>query len=792
MDSPQRFGSMGDPGAKSDGQGVPPWKGAGDGEARKVRRVVHRVLSVASMAKLWRGRLAAEESRSQEEESNRRNNLSHAVGAWSDVYFFMLDAPWSTVAGMVAALYVILVVAGTLPLAVVYLASDRDDEDVVLVRGGPESEDGEVDVMSQLFMFSASNIVTMGFGQHHAATRAVFAIATLQQFIGMIANVFLFSVCINKFQRAEPDIIFSKSALFLTRDDEQYLLFRIGNLRCNFIYHPDVKATLLCHRVTKEGESFMQQYHCKLDNVPSVISGVYTICHRVDDTSPFKDICSEEALASFPTGSLQLSISIMGRDAVYHDDIHAIKRYRGGAEGDFVFNRRFGDIMRVDQETDVPWVDFEEFHVTVPLAGMEDDDEEETDTGALKGAEGAIKGNAVAPGEDAPPRRSSQGALQEPHACLVPTFGHVRVSHNVRPSFDEPDVVHFITGGLHPGGTREDTPMVPVCPFTSGFIMMAKVMGLKYTVSMVRIPAEMGKAELKSAWFTEATGGKGETPALVYNGEVVEGSDAVRAWLLSTFPEHAKGLAPAGQLPEEGYDPGMRLFMALMGLGKIKAAAEDDDEGTAPAFLEGLRKTLALMDAAIASNGGAFGEGGRLSPVDFRLAPFIETVRCFERILPPSVVAANGGKRVVLLDDSVPALRSWHLRRMWPLLRDCMADHELMELLVRTPRNRTMFSTLQLDSPEFVARIDAAVSEWFTHGRILGQRDESVARGEDAPPSSQTRRRRRAPVYRPRPKSTRFTSRGPLPRVEGPAFPADAALGALDGEAAPLNCEFCV
>ena len=121
---------MGDSGARSDGQGLPPWKDAGDGEApKKVRRVVQRALSVASMAKLWRGRVAAEKNRSQEEDSNRRNNLSHAVGAWSDVYFFMLDAPWSTVAGMVAAMYVILVVAGTLPLVVVYLASNRDDED---------------------------------------------------------------------------------------------------------------------------------------------------------------------------------------------------------------------------------------------------------------------------------------------------------------------------------------------------------------------------------------------------------------------------------------------------------------------------------------------------------------------------------------------------------------------------------------------------------------------------------------------------------------------------------------
>jgi len=758
-----------------------------------VRRLIQRVLSVASMAKLWRGRVAIEKSRSQEEDSNRRNNLSHAVGAWSDVYFFMLDAPWSTVAGMVAALYVILIVAGTLPLVVVYLASNRDDEDVFLVSGGPESEDEEVDVFSQMFMFTASNIVNMGFGQHHAETRTVFAIATLQQFIGMIANVFLFSVCINKFQRAEPDIIFSKSALFLTRDDEQYLLFRIGNLRCNFIYHPDIKATLLCHRATKEGESFMQQYHCKLCNVPSVISGVYTMCHKVDDESPFKDICSAEALATFPMGSLQLSISIMGRDAVYHDDIHAIKRYRGGVEGDFVFNRRFGDIMRVDEETDLPWVDFEEFHVTVPLAGMDGDEEEETDMGALHGGQGAIRMNTVVPlEEDTPSPRSSQLMFEEPHACLVQTFSHMQVSHNVRPSFDEPDVVHFITGGLHPGGTREDTPMVPSCPFTSGFIMMAKVMGLKYTVSMVRIPAEMGKAELKSPWLVEATGGKGETPALVYNGEVVEGSDTMRAWLLSTFPEHAKAVAHAGQLPEEGYDPGMRLFMALMGLGKVKAAAEDDEEGTAPAFLEGLRKTLASIDAAIASNGGAFGEGGRLSTLDFRLAPFIEMVRCFERILPPSVVAANGGKRVVLLDDSVPALRSWHLRRMWPLLRDCMADHELMELLMRSPRNRTMFSTLQLDSPELVARIDAAVSEWVTHGRILGARSDSVARQEDAPPPSRTVRQRRAPACRVRPTATRFTSRGPLPMWKTPSSPSDAASGPSEGAAAPLNCEFCV
>jgi len=141
----------------------------------------------------------------------------------------------------------------------------------------------------------------------------------------------------------------------------------------------------------------------------------------------------------------------------------------------------------------------------------------------------------------------------------------------------------------------------------------------------------------------------------------------------------------------------------------------------------------------------------------------------------------------------VPALRSWHLRRMWPLLRDSMADHGLMELLMRTPRNRTMFGTLQFDDPEYVARIDAALSEWFGHGRIsvLQSNDTATAGVTQQGPLVQ-----HAPVCRlRRAMGTQFTPLGPLPVVRTPtllAVSAQVEPGAPEESAAPLHCEFCV
>ena len=86
----------------------------------------------------------------------------------------------------------------------------------------------------------------------------IFALSTALQFLGICINVFLFAVVAAKFQAPHSELVFSDVALFSRRDGVPVFIIRIGNLRCNLVYHPEVKVLLMRHHVTPEGENFMK------------------------------------------------------------------------------------------------------------------------------------------------------------------------------------------------------------------------------------------------------------------------------------------------------------------------------------------------------------------------------------------------------------------------------------------------------------------------------------------------------------------------------------------------------
>ena len=52
---------------------------------------------------------------------------------------------------------------------------------------------------------------------------------TVQQLIGILMNVFLFSVCVTRFQMPQSELFFSQRAIFMTRDGVPHLILRVGN-----------------------------------------------------------------------------------------------------------------------------------------------------------------------------------------------------------------------------------------------------------------------------------------------------------------------------------------------------------------------------------------------------------------------------------------------------------------------------------------------------------------------------------------------------------------------------------
>ena len=77
--------------------------------------------------------------------------------------------------------------------------------------------------------------------------------------------------------------------MILTRDGVPHLLMRVGNLRCHTLYSPRIRLTLLRRHVTAEGESYFRRDDLAVDQ-PSVMSGIHTVAHAIDEESPLREL----------------------------------------------------------------------------------------------------------------------------------------------------------------------------------------------------------------------------------------------------------------------------------------------------------------------------------------------------------------------------------------------------------------------------------------------------------------------------------------------------------------------
>ena len=143
------------------------------------------------------------------------------------------------------------------------------------------------------FVFATSNVLTMGSGMCYAQGYIAALVGFLQNFIGIIINVAVFSIFVVKLQQPRPEVIFSSQALITTRDGEPIFMFRIGNKRVNLLYNPAVYVSLLEPYQTSEGETFVRYRHLKVE-FPNSMTGVATAIHTIDHDSPLLELTAED------------------------------------------------------------------------------------------------------------------------------------------------------------------------------------------------------------------------------------------------------------------------------------------------------------------------------------------------------------------------------------------------------------------------------------------------------------------------------------------------------------------
>ena len=105
----------------------------------------------------------------------------------------------------------------------------------------------------------------------------------------------------------------------------------------------------------------MRNEHLEV-SMPGVITGIYSIAHRIDDdNSPLKPVLDDWEKNS---ARKNITVTFVGRDGVFHDDLHCIKRY--SLSDDVVVDHRFVDATTFDEKTGKPKISFEKISDVVP------------------------------------------------------------------------------------------------------------------------------------------------------------------------------------------------------------------------------------------------------------------------------------------------------------------------------------------------------------------------------------------------------------------------------------------
>lgn len=163
-----------------------------------------------------------------------------------------------------------------------------------------------VDFTSAL-LFSIETQHTIGYGHRHTTTQCPEAVILMmvQSVFGVIIQALMTGIVFAKLQRPKKraeTLMFSKNAVICQRDGQLCLLFRVGDMRKSHIIQSQVRAIVVKHKVTREGEQLpLNQFEMTVGaNGNYSTSGHLFLVwpmileHRIDSNSPFWKMSAED------------------------------------------------------------------------------------------------------------------------------------------------------------------------------------------------------------------------------------------------------------------------------------------------------------------------------------------------------------------------------------------------------------------------------------------------------------------------------------------------------------------
>jgi inward rectifier potassium channel len=263
---------------------------------------------------------------------------------WSDFYHNAMIASWPAFFGALAAAFVLL----NLAFASVYLV------------GGDPIANARPGNLGDLFFFSVETTSTVGYGDMHPQTLYGHAVATVENFTGMVLFAVMTGLTFARFARPRARLVFSRNPVIVDHDGAPTLIVRLANARVSFITEARAKMWVLRPKLSVEGRrlvTFDELRLVKSENPALALS--WTLFHVIDARSPLSGLDADAISAS----EMNFIVSVSGFDETAGQVVRA--RYTFAAQ-DVRPGHEYVDIITLDEQG-VRHVDYGKIHDTRPV-----------------------------------------------------------------------------------------------------------------------------------------------------------------------------------------------------------------------------------------------------------------------------------------------------------------------------------------------------------------------------------------------------------------------------------------
>jgi inward rectifier potassium channel len=265
------------------------------------------------------------------------------TNVWSDVYFNAMTVTWPRFFGALATIFILL----NLAFACLYWLGEAP-----IANAKPGS-------FSDLFFFSVETTSTVGYGDMHPQTMYGHAIATAENFVGMVSLAVMTGLVFSRFSRPRARLIYADNAVITRHNGQPTLMVRLANARNNFITNASAKMWVIRPEQSREGRRMTRFVPLELErNENPVFALTWTLMHIIDEASPLYGMDAEAIAAS----EMNFVVSISGLDETSAQIVYSRKPY---AAQSIKVDHEFVDVVSIDEDG-LRRIDYAKLHQTRP------------------------------------------------------------------------------------------------------------------------------------------------------------------------------------------------------------------------------------------------------------------------------------------------------------------------------------------------------------------------------------------------------------------------------------------